>query len=91
MWAGPPDVQTPWRVVSRAKVAACLQEVGVVGGESLVAFHCGFVMHPITVLASSDFAGWSEAGSLAHGELLKLEEGDAPLTWLIVFWYILYT
>ena len=48
-------------------------------------------MHPITVLASSDFAGWSEAGSLAHGELLKLEEGDAPLTWLIVFWYILYT
>ena len=32
MWAGPPDVQTPWRVVSRAKVAACLQEVGVVGG-----------------------------------------------------------
>ena len=32
-------------------------------------------MHPVTVLASSDFAGWSEAGSLAHGEPLKLEEG----------------
>ena len=32
-------------------------------------------MHPITVLASSDVAGWSDAGSLAHGEPLKLEEG----------------
>ena len=30
---------------------------------------------PVTVLASSDFAGWLDAGSLAHGEPLKLEEG----------------
>ena len=62
-------------MVGRAKDAACLQEVGVVGGGQSGCVSLWIRHAPNYSLASSDFAGWSDAGSLAQGEPVKLEEG----------------
>ena len=49
---------------------------GVVGGWGVwLHFTVDSSCTPITVLASSDAHGLSDAGSLAHGEAMKLEEG----------------
>lgn len=65
---GLPDVRRPGAEVGPAKDAACLQEVGVVGGGEPGCISL-WTSHASYSFKSSDFAGWLDAGSLAHGNL----------------------